>query len=381
MKVLVISHTYITRVGREKWRELQRLFGVELKIIVPSKWRDYLFTLRYADHADDELAMHPRHVFFSGKESAHFYANVGFFLRSFSPDVLHVEEGTDALSFAQALTVKRFLSPRTKSLFFTWMNWKKALRFPFTMIERYNLTHSDAAIAGNADARDILIEKGFAKPIHVLPLLGIDPALFSPSDQSALRRELALDHPTIGFIGRFVPEKGVLDLIDAAARLAFEYNLLFVGGGALEEEMRARARHHGIEHRMRIVKSVPHGDVPKYLNCMDALVLPSYTVSHWKEQFGQVLVQAMACGVPVVGSAHAEIPRVIGDAGLIIPERMETTAAQTIDALASALERIIRDNEVRTVLKEKGRQRVLNNYTNTKIAEETFRIYQSLARS
>lgn len=374
MKVLVISHTYISKIGREKWRELVRLYHVDLKIIVPKIWKDYLFTIRYEDQKDDELDILPRSVFFSGKEAAHFYASPTFLLDEFKPDILHVEEGTDAFSFFQSLVAKNFFSRNTKTIFFTWMNWLKELSFPFTFFERFNLTHADAAIAGNADARMLLRRKGFKKPITVLPLLGIEPELFSPRDESTvggLKSKLGLEGFVIGFIGRFVPEKGVLHLIEAAAQLKGDYSLLFVGGGALEDEMKLLAEKLGIASKMKIVSAVPHSEVPRYLNCMDTFVLPSYTVPHWKEQFGQVLVQAMACEVPVIGSSHAEIPNVIGDAGLVFEEK-------NIDGLVRSLKLMMTNETMRNDLKKKGRQRVLGKFTNTKIAERTYQVYTSL---
>jgi len=60
--------------------------------------------------------------------------------------------------------------------------------------------------------------------------------------------------------------------------------------------------------------------VVKYMNCMDALALPSLTTPEWKEQYGRVIPEAMACGVPVVGSDSGAIPEVIGSAGLVAPE-------------------------------------------------------------
>jgi glycosyltransferase involved in cell wall biosynthesis len=369
VNVLVVSHTYITRVGREKWRELLRLRDVRLRIIVPSVWKDYLFTLRADEQRDEELDLRPMPVCFSGKEAAHAYRTLTFGMRRFRPDILHVEEGTDAFSYAQALCARRLAAPRARAVFFTWMNFEKRLRAPFGAIERFNLRRSDAAICGNADARDILRRKGFARPIAVLPLLGIDATVFRRADASALRAELRADGPVIGFIGRFVAEKGVLDLIDAAARLAPPFTLLFVGGGAMEEAMRARARAAGIGERMRIVPPVPHAEIPRYLNAMDLLVLPSYTVPHWKEQFGQVLVQAMACEVPVLGSTHAEIPRVIGDAGLTFRER-------DADDLARQLALLVGEPDLRARNAEKGRARVLELYTNTRIAEQTYDIYR-----
>jgi L-malate glycosyltransferase len=371
MNVLIISHTYISRIGREKWRELQRRSDVRLKIIVPTIWRDYLFDIRYEDNRDEELDITALPVWFSGKEAAHVYRSLTLQMRDFAPDILHVEEGTDALSYAQALLFKQWYAPRARTLFFTWMNFEKTLRFPFRHIERWNLRRSDAAICGNSDAVELLRKKGFAKPAHVVPLLGIDPELFSKRDERELRYELSLEGLVIGFIGRFVPEKGVLDLVQAASTLAVPFTLLYVGGGALDSEIRQRAEALGIGGRLKMVKPVPHGEIPRYLNAMDILVLPSYTVPHWREQFGQVVVQAMSCGVPVIGSTHAEIPRVIGDAGLTFDER-------DVVQLGDRLAQLCASPEMRAQFAEQGRLRVMKNFTNRCIADRTYEIYTHL---
>ncbi len=371
MKVLVRSHTYITRVGREKWRELVRLYDVELRILVPSVWKDYLFTIRFDEHRDDELDVVSHPVLFSGKEAAHLYLSLTMEFRHFKPDIFHAEEGTDAVSYMQGLIAKSVFAPRAKTLFFTWMNFRKQLHFPFSSIERFNLARSDRAITGNRDARDILREKGFNKPIDVLPLLGIDASLFCKRDGTALREKLGLSGVVIGFIGRFVPEKGVFDLLAAAKYLTTDFTLLFIGGGAAEADMWKKAAELGLSDKVRIAHAIPHADIPFYINAMDLLVLPSYTVPHWKEQFGQVLVQAMASEVPVIGSTHAEIPNVIGDAGLIFPER-------NVEQLAETLKRLVDDAGLRRKLGEKGRERVLVRYTNTRIAEATYAIYRKL---
>lgn len=374
LKILVISHTYITRIGREKWRELIRLYDIELKIIVPSLWKDYLFTIRAEDHVDDELDVAALPVFFSGKEAAHVYRSASLMIREFQPDILHVEEGTDAFSYFQALVYRRLFAPKAKSLFFTWMNFEKTLHFPFSFFERFNLIRSDAAVCGNTDARDILRKKGYEKPIHVMPLLGIDPVLFSKRPQPSLASELDLHGTVIGFIGRFVPEKGVLPLLEAAATLEEEVTLLLIGGGTQEDAVRRRAEELGFADRLRIVLSIPHAEIPKFINVMDVLVLPSYTVPHWKEQFGQVLVQAMASEVPVLGSTHAEIPNVIADAGFTFEER-------NWEDLREMLRMLIRDETLRKEYGAKGRAHVLAHYTNTRMAEKTWAVYQELLSS
>jgi glycosyltransferase involved in cell wall biosynthesis len=104
---------------------------------------------------------------------------------------------------------------------------------------------------------------------------------------------------------------------------------------------------------------------------MDILVLPSRTFPNWSEQFGRVLVEAMACGVCVVGSDAGEIPHVIGDAGLIFPE-------DNLERLRKHLQDLIDNAEGRQVFGDKGRRRVMERYTQSHIAQATLKVYRDL---
>lgn len=106
---------------------------------------------------------------------------------------------------------------------------------------------------------------------------------------------------------------------------------------------------------------------------MDVLVLPSVTTPRWKEQFGRVLIEAQACEVPVIGSSSGAIPEVIGKAGLIFPEG---SASQ----LAGRLQRLAASSSLRRRLARMGRKRVLDLYTNQRIADRIHRIYRCLIK-
>ncbi len=114
--------------------------------------------------------------------------------------------------------------------------------------------------------------------------------------------------------------------------------------------------------------------MPDFYRRLDVLALPSRTTPTWKEQFGRVLIEAMACGVPVVGSDSGEIPHVIGDAGLIFAE-------DDVAALRTHLQRLADDAVQRLHLGEMGRERVLARYTMARIAQETVAVYEQVAEA
>jgi glycosyltransferase involved in cell wall biosynthesis len=117
--------------------------------------------------------------------------------------------------------------------------------------------------------------------------------------------------------------------------------------------------------------AVPHAEVPAYLAAMNVLVLSSRTTPKWKEQFGHVLIEAMASGVPVIGSDSGAIPEVIAYAGLIFPEG-------DVAALREAIIRLRDDATLRAELGARGRARVLAHYTHARIAEQTAAIYREM---
>jgi glycosyltransferase involved in cell wall biosynthesis len=119
---------------------------------------------------------------------------------------------------------------------------------------------------------------------------------------------------------------------------------------------------------------MPSTQTVDYYRSLDVLVLPSRSRSNWKEQFGRVLVDAMACGVPVVGSTCGEIPNVIGDAGLIFPEGDAALLRDHLRALQN-------DPSLRRDLAQRGRQRVLDRFTQGQIARQTYEVYQNVMRT
>jgi glycosyltransferase involved in cell wall biosynthesis len=254
--------------------------------------------------------------------------------------------------------------------FFTWENILRRAGFPG--LERLNLRRCDGAIAGSAEAAGVLRHKEFRGPVCVTPQLGLDPEFFKPArdDRLRLRQSLGLTSFTIGFIGRWVEAKGVWTLLHAVRDMP-DVQLALVGGGPLGPAIESWMTDNHLESRLRLIASVPHEAIVQYINALDVLVLPSLTTPTWKEQFGHVLIEAMACGVPVVGSNSGAIPDVIGAAGLVFPEG-------DVAALRAALTRLRDDAHERERLGAAGRARVLERFTHARIAAAHAEFLRSL---
>jgi glycosyltransferase involved in cell wall biosynthesis len=264
----------------------------------------------------------------------------------------------------QALAAGEVLAPQAGVVFYSAVNVERRWRLPYRLAERFVLARADGAYVPSSEVPAVLRARGYAGPLEVVPL-GVDVQRFCQASPV----ELPAPRPRIGFLGRLEPVKGLDVLIGAAARLRTEASILIAGLGPEQERLRRLARERGIHERVFFVGQVPYRDVPAFLAALDVLVLPSVTLppAH-KEQFGRVLVEAMAAGVAVVGSSSGAIPEVIGEAGLVVPEADPA-------ALAAALDRLLGDPRLRESLVERGRQRVASQYAWPVLAARTRELY------
>lgn len=367
MKVLMLSKACYVASYRQKLVELAALPQVELTLVVPPYWGRGKSRAAFERGNEGNYRTIIRNPVLNGNFHLHFYPGLRRLLQNLRPDIFHIDEEPYDLVTWHALLASRGLG--VKTLFFTWQNILRRLPPPFNLFEAWNLRHADGAIAGSASAAQVLRDKGFFKPLTVIPQFGVDPEIFFP------RREEPPEAPgrsfRIGYVGRLVEEKGLLMLLEAVAGLGGDWELYFVGAGPLRPELERRIAERGLGQRVHLLGSVPSQEVPEQLRRLDVLVLPSLTTSHWKEQFGRVLIEAMTCGVVVVGSDSGEIPSVIGDGGLVFPEG-------NVPALRGGLFELVSSPARRRELSQQGRQRVADCYTQKKVAQDTYGAYQRL---
>jgi len=250
-------------------------------------------------------------------------------------DVIHCWEEPYVVAAAQ---IARLVRPPARFVPATFQNIGKTYPLPMRVLERRVMARADAWIAFGRTAYVVQrYRPGYAsKPAATLsPGVDIEAFRPEPSERHRTRERFGWGSTdvVVGFVGRFVEEKGIDTLLQAFARAAGRWSLLFVGGGALASRIKSVQHQHPA--RVRLVEDASHDDVPRYLNAMDVLCAPSRTTARWKEQFGRMLIEAMACRVAVIASDSGEIPHVVQDAGIVIPEEDAARWADTIDRVAA----------------------------------------------
>jgi glycosyltransferase involved in cell wall biosynthesis len=387
MKILVASHSYIVDLNCEKLRALAHLEpDIEVTVVVPRRWRPGGVQNKIIEtqpRQEGSFRVVPVSNFSENNQGLlTFGADIIPLLREFRPQIIQVEQGAKALGYAQLITLNKLLGLKAKNLFFTWWNLPYNLKFPVSLLEAYNLSNTHGVVAGNQDGVEVLRQHGYHGPIKVMPQLGVDESRFRPQPQSELKSQLGIqpDDFVVGFVGRFVEEKGLLTLGKALAGLQGRpWKWLLLGRGPLQSVLVEKAAEWGIKDQVILVESVPHDEVPSYINLMNTLVLPSetntqfktLTAAGWKEQFGHVLIEAMASKVPVIGSDSGEIPYVIEDAGLVFPEG-------DVAALQNCLQQLMEQAELAQKLAELGYERAMSQYTNQALARQLLDFYKQL---
>jgi len=361
LRVLSIAHNAVAPSNRARFEALRSLPGVEASLLTPRHWFEegrHIDVPRGAPWRVGQTAFTgngTRYVYLRGLLEA---------VRAAQPDVIDLFEEPFSLVALQTLLARDVFAPRAALVFYSAVNVHRRWRWPYRWIERLVLRRADGAHAPNADVPPILRAKGMTRqPISVIPL-GVDVERFS----GALPMPLEQARPRVGFVGRLEPVKGLDALLAAFGQLKTGGSLLIAGDGSERDRVRQAAAG---DERIHLLPPISFSEVGSFLKALDVLVLPSVTLLPLhREQFGRVLVEAMAAGVPVIGSSSGAIPEVIGDAGLVVPEGDVAGLGQAIDAVLS-------DAELRQSLIERGSQRARTHFAWSTVAEQTLEVFRA----
>jgi glycosyltransferase involved in cell wall biosynthesis len=149
--------------------------------------------------------------------------------------------------------------------------------------------------------------------------------------------------------------------------------LVAAGTGPCRAALEQQARGLGIGDSVRFVGSLDANDVVGLLSAIDVLVIPSRSTRVWQEQFGRVIVEAMGCEVPVVGSDSGAIPEVVGGHGLIFPE-------DNVGVLVEHLRRLRASPTLRNSLGRQGRDWALATHESSVRARQFLDFYREFVR-
>lgn len=342
-RVLVVSHPCVVPINQSVFNVIgDRGWSVDL--VVPNRWKH--------EYSDGSVApaplstlrakFRPVPIVRPGQPQRHFYrpGTISRILDTTKPAVAFLEEETFSVpAFQWGLACWRRGIPFGVQ---ADENLDRRLPAPARFFRSWTLRHASFVAARSPTAKELVKRWGARGRVEVIP--------HAVPRWVARRCAVGQAAFTIGFAGRFVPEKGLHDLLAAAQRVRGRKRLLFAGNGLLRDELRSAA---SPDLEVELLSHVTHEEMADAYAQMDILVLPSRTTPTWAEQFGRVLVEALWCGVPVIGSDSGEIPWVIRTTGggLIFPEG-------DVGALADAIETLRGSRALRDRLAREGRDAV-----------------------
>jgi glycosyltransferase involved in cell wall biosynthesis len=363
---------------------------LELRVVIPSistQARDELTKSKY--YIGDQCIHELKACFKKFSQKGHsalltLSPRLGTIIQHFAPDVIHVTGECGYLATAQALYYRQKYCSSCGFTIRGAQNIYKRYLFPFANIEKYVLNRTDAVFAIGNEHEEVVRLKGFKGSVPHIPL-GVDTDTFypMPKDKLAAKAEVPQEKFILGFVGKIIEQKGIYTLLEALHSLPEDIHLLLIGSGREDEQFQLRVKKLSLEGRITRIARVPHVWMPLYMNLMDTLVLPSRETRTsnvipmlpvpWKEQFGRVLVEAMACKKPVIGAQSGEIPNTIGPGGLTFPP-------EDSNQLAERILRLRYSKDLCRRLAEKGYERVQKMYSWQVVVERMLDQWYRLSR-
>jgi len=210
-------------------------------------------------------------------------------------------------------------------------------------IKRFVKKNADLFICYTERAKQALILEGVDKRKIKVIKLGVDLKKFKPAKRKSKRL-------TILFVGRLVEEKGIKDLYEVRKRIK-ECNVRIIGSDKVNYEK-----------------------MPEIYKRADIFVMPSKTTKTWEEQYGMVLIEAMASGLPIIAYNSGSIPELLGDAGILVEEG-------NVDRLIEAILSLIDDKNLRLKLGRMSRDRAKKEFDSRKFSQKMAKIYEDLSRN
>ncbi len=371
--LLTISHSYVIAGNRRLAHEmaLQGRGRWEVTALAPARLCGDLRKVALEPISDEACTTHALQVRLGRSAHLRRYERRLRTLLAGPWDVVHIWEEPYVAACAQVAAAAPL---RSRVVPATFQNIVKKYPPPLSLFERRVMGRAAGWIAFGETVREAHAAKPVyaARPSRVISP-GVDVNRFRPDAavRAAVRIRLGWTDgvPVVGFLGRFVPEKGLDVLMRALEHARRPWRALFVGGGPMVTDLSTFAAAH--PGRATVLTEVGHDEVPEYLSVMDLLCAPSQTTGRWREQFGRMLIEAMACGVPVIASRSGEIPHVVSDTGLLVDEG-------DVARWTEAIDRLLGDPDLRRDLAARGFARAHEKYAWPVVARAHLAFFEEL---
>ncbi len=352
MRAIILSHLYLDPAQRGKLRALAGQ-GVTLVAAVPGGLAGEDGSVRLApipvrgDPADPERLRWNR-------------AAIRRLLTEVRPSLLQIEE--EPATQAAAVAASEAVRLGIPVVLFSWDGLAGKPGFAERRRAGKTLAASKGVIGGNRPAADSLKAAAPGIPVLCMPQTGI--ALPPPPLQRSASNALS-----IGYVGRLIPERAVDTLLRGCAMVMGNWTLTVAGTGPEQEPLEELAQRLGLASRIHWLGGVSRAEVEALWPTLDCLVLPSRSEG-WTERWSGVLVDAMARGVVPVVSQGSTLHAVVEEAGCAVGDE---------ESLGMALQSLLAYPDERRRLGAAARQRVLEHYVDSAIADRTLALWRHVA--
>ena len=292
MKVLLVDKTGVMDSAHERCQAIATDHCIDLHLLTPRCWFEAGRQVHFQPREKANYSANAARAGFQGNYARGFYlTGMTKVLRECQPDLIQVLEEPWSVFCLQALWARKRQGEKTPLVFYTWENiyrektYSAKFSLPYRMIDSWSYRDSAGAVCATEAAREVLIRKGYTKPMVVIPY-GIDLSFLHARsfDRFQLREQLGITGDfIIGYVGRLLPMKGVDTLLKAFRRLKHS-RLVLIGTGPDRKRLLAMAKEMGISERTTFFDAVPHERMPQYMRALDVLVLPSRTTPTWTER-------------------------------------------------------------------------------------------------
>lgn len=283
-------------------------------------------------------------------------------------DVFHAQFIVPPFCQAKAVTTIPDILFERHPEFFT-----RAENFRFRILIPWSARRADHIITVSQASKNDIVSKYRIDPEKISVIDEAPRDEFRPMNPETCRARMegkyGIRDPFVLYVGRINPRKNLLRLVDAFSILrhkGISQKLVIVGKqDLLAEQVVQRVKELSLEEAVIFTGYVDWDDVPMFYNAADVFVFPSIC-----EGFGLPVVEAMACGVPVVTSRGSSLEEVAGDAAALADP-------YSIDSIAEEINKVLSHQELRTSLREKGLKRV-KDFDAARSAQQTIAVYHRL---